>query len=255
VIVERTLQRIRNRWRRVSVSRFGRRDFNLHLGRPYVSFTFDDFPCTALATGGRILEDHQARGTYFVSLALLGGPSPSGEIASRGDLRHLLRAGHELGCHTFEHLDGWRSSPAAFERSIEANQAALRAEVPGGRFDVFAYPLDGPVLSIKKAVGKYFVSCRGGGQTHNAGAIDLNLLNAYFLDWRNRGDLQAVREVIERNAADRGWLIFGTHDIAPSPSRYGCEPEFFEAVVRMSLQSGARVLPMGAVCKEFGLVD
>jgi peptidoglycan/xylan/chitin deacetylase (PgdA/CDA1 family) len=186
---------------------------------------------------------------------LLGGPSPSGDIASPDELRHLVRAGHELGCHTFEHLDGRQSSPEVFERSIARNRLALRNVIPDGRFHVFAYPLDGPVLDIKKAVGRHFVACRGGGQVHNAGIIDLDLLKAYFLDWRNRRQLKAVRQVIERNASSGGWLIFGTHDVEPNPSRYGCEPEFFEAVVRMAMESGPRVLPMSEVCKEVGVVD
>jgi peptidoglycan/xylan/chitin deacetylase (PgdA/CDA1 family) len=237
-------RRLWNRWRRFTIDRYARRDFRLGSDVPYVSFTFDDFPRSAFAEGGRILAAQGVRGTYFVSLQLLGSSSVSGVIASREDLRPLLRDGHELGCHTFEHLDGSRSTAAAFERSIEANRAALAEIVPGSDFGVFAYPLNGPVLSIKRAVGRHFVGCRGGGQAFNSGVIDLNLLNAYFLDKRNRGNLEAVRTVIEQNAAARGWLIFATHDVTASPSDYGCEPGFFEDVVRLSVQSGARVRPM-----------
>jgi peptidoglycan/xylan/chitin deacetylase (PgdA/CDA1 family) len=166
-----------------------------------------------------------------------------------------LKDGHELGCHTFEHLDGSRSTAEAFERSIEANRAALASIVPASRFGVFAYPLDGPVVSIKRAVGRHFASCRGGGQTFNSGVIDLNLLKAYFLDWRNRGSFEFVQEMIDANAAARGWLIFGTHDVAAHPSKYGCEPEFFEKAVRASIQSGARVLPMTKVCQELNITQ
>ena len=182
-------RRLWNKWRRFTIDRYARRDFTLASDVPYVSFTFDDFPHTALAEGGSILANHGVRGTYFVSMQLLGGPSVSGPIASRDDLQSLLHDGHELGCHTFEHLDGTRSTADAFERSIEANRAALARGAPGGDLPVFAYPLDGPVLSIKRAVGRHFVGCRGGGQSFNSGVIDLNLLNAYFLDQRNRGNL------------------------------------------------------------------
>lgn len=243
-------RRVWNRWRRFTIGRYARRDFRLSSDVPYVSFTFDDFPRSAFAVGGRILAEQGVRGTYFVSLQLLGSPSVSGPIASQDDLRQLLRDGHQLGCHTFEHLDGSRSTAEAFERSIEANRAALAGSVPGGDFPVFAYPLDGPVVSIKRTVGRHFVGCRGGGQTFNSGVIDLNLLKAYFLDWRNRGNLDAIRRVIEQNAAARGWLIFATHDVAANPSDYGCEPESFKEAVRLSLQSGARVLPMMQACQE-----
>jgi peptidoglycan/xylan/chitin deacetylase (PgdA/CDA1 family) len=248
-------RRLWNRWRRFTIDRYGRRDFRICADEPYVSFTFDDFPRSAFAEGGRILAQQGVRGTYFVSFQLLGRPSASGPIASPEDLRALLQDGHELGCHTFEHLDGRSSTVEAFERSIEANRAALAESVPEGHFPVFAYPLDGPVLSIKRAVGRHFVGCRGGGQSFNSGVIDLNLLNAYFLDKRNRGNLAVVRRVIEQNAAARGWLIFATHDVTTNPSGYGCEPEYLEEVVHFSLQSGARVLPMMQACRALSIAE
>jgi peptidoglycan/xylan/chitin deacetylase (PgdA/CDA1 family) len=245
--------RVWNRWRRFAIEHGARRDFTLETDVPYVSFTFDDFPRTALTKGGEILRRRGVRGTYFVSMQLLGKPSPSGPIATTDDVKALLADGHELGCHTYEHLDGCNSSIDAFERSIRQNRAALADVVPAVELPTFAYPLDGPVLSIKRAVGTHFVGCRGGGQTFNSGVIDLNLLKAYFLDWRNRGNLDAVREVVDRNAAARGWLIFATHDVAAEPSRYGCLPEFFEEAVRLSIASGARVVPMMRACEALGI--
>ena len=246
-------RRLWNKWRRFSTRQFGRREFPLKSDRPYVSFTFDDFPRTALTEGGRILVEHGARGTYFVSLNLLGSPSPSGPIASRDDLQTLLRDGHELGCHTFEHLDGCVATVEDFERSIEKNREVFSATVPGGRLPVFAYPLNGPVLSIKKSVGRHFVGCRGSGQSINSGQVDLNLLNAFFLDWRNRGNLDVVRQIIDENAAARGWLIFATHDVAETPSSYGCEPAYFAEAVRLAVGSGAEVLPMMQVCQALNI--
>ena len=245
--------RLSGKWRRFSVDRFGRRTFTLRTDVPYVSFTFDDFPRTALTEGGRILARHGARGTYFVSMRLLGQLSVSGPIASSEDLKALLAEGHELGCHTFDHLDGKHEGVAAFERSIQRNREALAAVAPGAELSVFAYPLDGPVLTVKRAVGRHFVGCRGAGQAFNAGTIDLNLLKAYFLDWRNQDSLGEVRAIIERNAAERGWLILATHDVAAAPSKYGYTPDAFDEVVGMAVRSGARVVPMTRACEGLGI--
>lgn len=245
--------RTANKVRRLLVHHAGRRPFPLRADVPYVSFTFDDFPRSAWTEGGRILSDANVRGTFFISMNLAGADTPSGPVVSHEDLRTMLREGHELGCHTFDHLDGCDSTVDAFEASIGANQRALAAIVPGGQFRTFAYPLDGPVLDIKRAVGRHFVCCRGGGQTYNAGDIDLNLLKGYFLDWRNQNDLAAVQDVIDRNAAARGWLILATHDVAPAPSRYGCSPAFFADVVDAVVRSGARVVPMMRACEELGI--
>jgi peptidoglycan/xylan/chitin deacetylase (PgdA/CDA1 family) len=242
--------RVSNKWRRTLTSRLGRRNCTLNGVVPYVSFTFDDFPRTALLEGGTILRRHGVRGTYFVSMRLLGQDSPSGVIASADDVNRLLADGHELGCHTFDHLDGRCSTPGEFQRSIAQNQAEVEKLAPGLRLSSFAYPLDGPDLPIKRAVGRLYPVCRGGGQTYNGAVTDLSLLKAYFLDRRNRNDFEAIREVIEDNARDRGWLIFATHDVSRSPSQYGCETGLFERVVALAVESGARVVTMRDAYRE-----
>lgn len=249
------IRNVSTRWRRLTVNRLARRAFQLPGSAAYVSFTFDDFPLTALTNGGRILRNHGVGGTYFVSFGLLGGDSPSGRIASTTDLKDLLRDGHELGCHTFSHVDGAVATAAEFERSIEANRDGLAASGLDARFDVFAYPLDGPAIATKQVAGSRFLGCRGGGQTFNHGVVDLSLLKAYFLDARNRDAVDEVVALLERNAAAKGWLIFATHDVDTEPSRYGCTSTFFDTVVRLAAESGARMLPMSNVCREIGVTD
>jgi peptidoglycan/xylan/chitin deacetylase (PgdA/CDA1 family) len=245
--------RLRNRWRRFTIARFARREFRLPGNAAYVSFTFDDFPRSALLEGGRILEAHGVRGTYFVSFQCLGHDSASGRLASFDDVAAAVRDGHELGCHTFEHLDGTTVSAATFERSIALNRAALMARRLGSAFDVFAYPLNGPTLSVKRAVSPHFSACRFGGQSFNEGVVDLNLLNAYFLDARSETQTNELMRTIELNAARGGWLIIATHDVADNPSEYGCEGRRFAAIVARAVSSGARVLPMTTVCRTLGL--
>jgi peptidoglycan/xylan/chitin deacetylase (PgdA/CDA1 family) len=248
-------RRVSNKWRRLTIEHLGRRPFRLESAVPYVSFTFDDFPSSALAEGGRILAKYGVRGTYFTSLNLLDSMSVSGRIASAADLTELIREGHEIGCHTFEHLDGTRATAADFERSIALNRRALRELGIDCELLTFAYPLEGPMLSIKRTVGRHFAGCRGGGQTFNRGDIDLNLLKAYFLDRRQTGAIDDITKLVEQNAAARGWLIFATHDVAEAASPYGCSPGFFEAVVRAAVDSGSRVLPMARVWEELGVAN
>ena len=249
----RLTRRLRNKWRRYAVTRWARRDFVLDSAVPYVSFTFDDYPRSAQATGGAILKAHGVRGTYFVSSALLGGPSVSGPIVDAAELLALADDGHEIGCHTRDHLDGTREGPDAFERSIAENRRELTRIVPDLELSDFAFPLDGPTVAVKRSVGRHFSACRGGGQTYNAGRIDLNLLKSFFLDWKSRDDMDHIDRLIQENAARRGWLIFSTHDVEVSPSPYGCTPACFEQVVRLACASGARVLPMRHVCAELGI--
>jgi peptidoglycan/xylan/chitin deacetylase (PgdA/CDA1 family) len=244
--------RANNKLRRLLAENFARRSYVLRGVCPYISFTFDDFPHSAFVEGGRILRKYGAFGTYYVAMRLIGQLTEVGLIASREDLRALVEEGHEVGCHTFGHLDGTVASPEAFADSIEANRVAFRQVAPNSRLTSFAYPFNGPRLAVKRVVREHFVCCRGGGQTFNQGVIDLALLKAYFIDWRNATDGDAIATLIVRNRAARGWLIFATHDITKEPSNFGCQPEFFEAVVRLAVESGAKVLPVREVCQELG---
>jgi peptidoglycan/xylan/chitin deacetylase (PgdA/CDA1 family) len=222
---------------------------------PIISFTFDDAPNTAFTTGGEILRSQGARATFFVSLGLLGSQTESGVIALREDLVCAAAEGHELGCHTFDHLDTWETSTKKFVESVEENGRALSEIIPGAKFRTFAYPKSEPKPSVKCRLEKFFICCRGGGQTFNAGMTDLNLLKSFFLDRRNKVEMSVVRELIDLNTQSGGWLIFATHDVADKPSRYGCTPEFFTGVVQYAARSGAQLLPVAEACEKLQIHD
>lgn len=242
-----------SRWRLVSRSLgfYQRRAASLVFRRPLVidgpealvSFTFDDFPASALHAGGEILNRFNLAGTYFASLGLMGQDAPTGRIFSRHDLGELLTHGHELGCHTFSHRHSWETATSVFERSLVDNAHALSELFPGAKFRSFAYPISLPRPRTKGRVAKYFACSRGGGQTFNAGLADLNQLSAFFLE-KSRDRFQSVADVIDRNEEARGWLILATHDVSADPTPFGCTPGFFGEVVRYAIGSGARILPV-----------
>lgn len=220
-----------------------RRPFTVQPQRPLISFTFDDFPRSAIRTGGAILNRFGVAGTYYAALALVDKSTPSGQIFSVDDLPTLFEQGHELGCHTFAHCDSWKTPTEVFEKSLVDNRAALHRIFPDVDFKSFAYPINLPRPRTKARTSEYFVSCRGGGQRFNVGEVDLNQLSAYFLE-KKRDNIQAIKDVIDENRRAGGWLIFATHDIAENPTPFGCTPEFFQNVVQYAVSSGARVVPI-----------
>lgn len=228
---------------RNSASFLFQRPLAVRTDQPLISFTFDDFPRTALVTGGAILKHFGVSGTYYTSLGLVGKDSPSGPIFLLDDLGRALEQGHELGCHTFSHCHSWQTGTKAFEDSITQNRAALHEHIPGAEFKSFSYPISEPRPLTKRTIAKYFLSCRAGGQTLNSGKTDLNQLSAFFLE-KTKGNLQPVKDLIDQNKAARGWVVFATHDVASDPSPFGCTPEFFESVVQYAMDSGARILPV-----------
>jgi hypothetical protein len=220
-----------------------KRPIYLRNDAPLISFTFDDFPRSALVNGGKILKQHGVVGTYFAALGIMGEKLPSGMIFKEDDLANMLAQGHELGCHTFDHYDSWSTQPILFEKSILANKRALQKLMPQASFGSFSYPISYPHPLTKRLVAKHFECSRCGGQRFNSRIADLNLLAAYFLE-QCAGNLQAVKQIINQCCANKGWLIFATHDVTERPSHLGCTISFFEAVVGYAVNSGAEVLPM-----------
>jgi peptidoglycan/xylan/chitin deacetylase (PgdA/CDA1 family) len=235
-------------WSQRRVARWlGRRPLRIQCASPVISFTFDDFPRSALYQGGAILRESGFAGTYYTSFGLMGKTAPTGEIFTAEDLGEFVRQGHELGCHTFDHCDSWATAPVEFEASVLRNRkklAELAGLFPGASFSSLSYPISWPRSGTKRRIAGYFDCARGGGQTFNVGMTDLNYLNAFFIE-QSRDDFSAIQRVIEANSAQRGWLIFATHDVCNSPTRFGCTPKLFARVVKCAQSSGAVILPVG----------
>jgi peptidoglycan/xylan/chitin deacetylase (PgdA/CDA1 family) len=243
-------ERVVGRYQRAMSDTFYCRRVPMLNRAPLVSFTFDDFPRSAAHAGGAILRAHGARGTYYTALGLMGrGESPVGELFTLDDLLQVVKEGHELGCHTFAHRDAWATAPRAFERDVLDNRRALARLLPRATFPSLSYPINCPRPHTKRRVAKHFACARGGGQRHNAATVSPTCVSAYFIE-QARGDVDAMKRLIDANARDQGWLVFATHDVAETPTRFGCTPAVFEAVVRHAAASGARLLPVGEAWRE-----
>ena len=229
------------KFKRGLAMRLARRPLIMRNEEPLVSFTFDDFPRSALLEGGAILGSYGQKGTFFASFGLMGSSGPTGDIFSADDVGEVIREGHELGCHTYDHYHAWDTAPSEFQASIVRNREALGKYLPGASFRSLSYPISCPRPRTKRMMSASFDCCRGGGQAFNAGVLDLNFLKAFFLE-QARNDFDLIVRLIEANNRKKGWLIFATHDVSESPTEFGCTPAFFEKVVRHSSYSGAKVL-------------
>src|SRR5215469_9694420 len=234
--VPKSFQRPLARW-------FGCRPCRIQMESPMISFTFDDFPRSALLNAGVILRERGLSGTYYASFGLMGKKAPTGEIFMREDLEVLVRQEHELACHTYDHYDSWDTAPLKFEASILRNQRAISKQLPGTKFRSLSYPINWPRPETKRRVASYYECARGGGQAFNTRTVDLNCLKAFFIE-QSRDNFAAIKQTIDGNARAKGWLIFATHDVCDQPTRFGCLPGFFEKVVNYGIQSQATILPV-----------
>jgi len=235
------LGKVSARWQRTSSRLLFQRRLAMQNARPLISFTFDDFPRSAWRTGGAILNKYGVRGSYYAALGLMGQETPTGPMFLPEDIGPMLEQGHELGCHTYDHLDSWTTPTSVFEQSLLKNRTALKAICPKAEFLSLSFPISPPRPTTKRMAGRMFSCSRGGGQIHNEQVADLNSLRAYFLE-KSGGRIENVTTLIDRCCQSSGWLILATHDVCENHTAFGCRPDFFEAIVRYAVNSPAQVL-------------
>lgn len=213
------------------------------LSEPVVSFTFDDFPRSALSEGGRILKTAGWAGTYFAAGSFCGRTVDGIDYFTREDLLRAQEDGHEIACHTFSHLRlAGQRAPAILE-DLERNAAFLRENLPGLRLSSFAYPYGDVRLPQKRLLARQFSIARGIWPGLNTGRMDFGELKAVALE-RRRPTTAEIQEWLEDAKRQNGWLIFFTHDVSNQPSDYGCTPDALARVVELVAKAGIRVLPV-----------
>lgn len=235
------LRKIFGRVRRHLLSRVARREVRLSNDRPLISFTFDDFPKTALFTGGAILKNRGLVGTYYAAAGLMGTTTEVGQIFDQADLTCLIEAGHELACHTYSHVSARKLSLNSYYEEVLRGQRAL-AQFAGASARLnFSYPFGEVTLNAKKEVGPAMPSCRGIYPGLDGPAIDLNLLHGNSI-YGGLERFPSFRSLIDNNARKKTWLIFYTHDVQTNPGPYGCTPELFEKIVKTAVESGSEIV-------------
>jgi peptidoglycan/xylan/chitin deacetylase (PgdA/CDA1 family) len=202
---------------------------------PMVSFTFDDIPKSSVTVGAAMLEQYDARGTFYVSGALVGQPSEHWIGASADDILGLHRNGHEIACHTFSHTRAIDLDAGAMAAEMENNRRYFGQLDGSIRLENFAYPYGFAAVSHKRRLGEAFRSARGIQPGVNSGTVDLQFLRATPLIERDI-DIAGIDRAFDEAVASSGWLIFYSHDIAAEPSPYGCSPSF----LRHALDAAAR---------------
>jgi peptidoglycan/xylan/chitin deacetylase (PgdA/CDA1 family) len=217
--------------------------------RPLVSFTFDDAAASACTTGALLLEQHQVRGTFYISSGKCGLPSPTGRLATTDQIEALYAKGHEIGCHTFSHMRVVGVDHGTLDTDLERNRAFLQGFLGDIPISNFAYPYGDISFKSKRHLGKRYDSCRALTLGVNVGIADLCVLKCYPLEQISidrAGISQLIIETVRRN----GWLMFASHDVRDTPSRYGVRPDLLAFAVRSALAAGCQVVPVAQALRQ-----
>ena len=215
------------------------------------SFTFDDAPSSAAVAGAAILEAAGARGTYYISAGLLGQNLVMGPMVTAAEVRDLAARGHEIGCHSFSHLDCARAPVAAVRADLARNAAASRAMGLRQPLRSFAYPSGETSLTLKRSLPAGVWTARGIRRGINVGPVDAHQLRAICLSGPRATD--RARHAIALAHRRGGWVVFMGHDVADDPSPFGCTPAVLAAVVALVQAAGLPIKTMADAAQGLGL--
>ena len=231
----------------LSARLFARHVVPFRLARPVISFTFDDYPRSALDLGGCILESEGISATYYTAFGLARTGSPSGLIGSIDELAACVAAGHEIACHSYDHIDCRKAAAEEFARNHDRNRKIARdLGLPSLRH--FAYPFGRYGMAGKRIAMESYASARTILWGVNRANIDLGLLKSVPI-YSGRRSLR-LASYLNGLSSRKGWLILYTHDVSPRPSPYGCTPEELYSVIHRARAMGALVLPVGAAVEK-----
>ncbi|MFQ0813844.1 polysaccharide deacetylase [Brucella anthropi] len=232
--------------------RFPLRPFGLPKNERIITFTFDDVPDTAESAGAAILDKYAVHGTFYIAGNLVGTKEAGRNLITQEGCRRLAERGHELGCHTYDHLKVPYVGAEEIASDLDRNTVCLDALDPdhvGSRN--FAYPYCASSVMSRRLFADRFATCRGGGNRINRGVIDLAFLQAVEIRQPDDGAWRQTRW-IDDVSAKPGWLVFYTHDISDTPTEFGCKPETFEHLVSHAVKSGAAVLSVREALARIG---
>lgn len=226
------------------------RPFKVQLQRPIVSCTFDDFAASAWHVGGPVMAAREALGTYYACGGLLGSVLSDIPLANADDLQATHDAGHEIGCHTRDHVCLQGTTAREIEHQFTSNQKVVESLLPGYQMRTFAYPYGATGLVGKRATSRRFEAARGVWRGINHGKVDLMQLRTHSVPEAGR-DLAAARELVGQTKRLNGWLVLYTHDVTENPSEGGCTPEQLATVLDVARDAGCDLLP---VCEALTVV-
>jgi peptidoglycan/xylan/chitin deacetylase (PgdA/CDA1 family) len=206
---------------------------------PMISFCFDDVTDSALSVGAKLLEARGLCGSFFVCAGLLGERGHMGAYATRDQVVRAAAAGHEIGCHTYSHLDCGQAKADDIARDLDRNSQAL-AGLGLDRPTTFAFPFGDVSAEAKWIAGDRFRLCRALHHGVIGPGVDLNQAPAVGIEG---DDGEAVaRRWMQAASRQGGWLILYTHILGPAASEFGCSVDAFTRLVDEAIAGGFEIV-------------
>lgn len=225
------------------------RPLRMRNKRPLVSITFDDVPDSALLNGATILDQHGCKGTFYIAPGICDRIEPYWRVISPDGIAELSRRGHEVACHTMQHVSVQRLSDVEMAEETRACREALTGICGKPPSRNFAYPFGVASWSRKLQLAQDFASGRGTYEGLNAGWLDLMHVRAVELYDRTL-TRERLERLLDQTLARNGWLVFFTHDCTDPPSWIGCSPALLDEVVKATMARNVAIVSVADAIDE-----
>ncbi len=205
--------------------------------RGMMSVTFDDFPRSAWLNGGPILRRVGARATYYVSGCFCDGTMDGVPYYRSADLKEIVSDGHELGCHTFDHVSTFETDVETYDASVQRNRRFVDQLLPGYQMRSHALPYGHARVAHRRALARAFDAVRGARRPRQTQRNDRTLLRAAGLEECQTSTVNWPK-LIAMTARCRGWLIVYIHGVTDRPGPHDTRPEILEGVLSTAAEHG-----------------
>jgi peptidoglycan/xylan/chitin deacetylase (PgdA/CDA1 family) len=212
---------------------------------PLVSFTFDDVPTSAHATGATMIEAHGARATFYIATGLLGQRSDYWTVAGSNEVADLHRRGHEIALHSHLHWSTSLLAAGELALDLQRNHDALRNIHPGIEARNFAYPFGQCTLARKCQLNSLVRSSRSIYAGVNRRLMDVHYLRATEL-CDARLTPERLNVYLDQARRSCGWLIFCLHDVSDTQSILGCSRRFLDLALEGAARRDIRIATIDA---------
>lgn len=208
---------------------------------PVISFTFDDFPSSAM-NASKLLTGSGFAGTFYASMSKMNKPG----FFTADQLEWLISRGHEIGCHTYSHKSLRFCSGEVIKSEFNQNQKTISALFPEYKFQNFAYPFGILPLFGGSQITQSFTTARGISHGINHGKIKSHKLKAVKL-YENLHSPEMIQKFLNKAGELNGWIIFYTHGVDKNYDKYSCSPEYFNKILDLSINTGYDILSVAEV--------
>ena len=212
------------------------------LDQSIVSISFDDFPKSVMENALPLLDKYGWKASFYVAAGLINTTNHLGLHFNQQDLKRLQCEEHEIGCHTYNHLNITEIPEVRLMDELRANAKAARALGITTPLRTFAYPFGETSIARKSVLSHEFASMRGIMRGVHYNKVDLNQIKSVPI--YSGPDLSQTHNFIKGLKRKAGWLTLFTHDVRENPSEWGCTPQDFTDTLALIHESGARVIPI-----------